>query len=236
MKVIFIPVFLCLCSLTSVSGQVNLDSDSKKLQFGLIISPDYCYRVLGENKNYYNINELFWNNGPDDKPKLGMTSGFCVRWVLSKRIGIETGLLLSNKGYQTFTYSKGTSLMAVSTRVYNNYYYLDFPVRFNISLAKGITITSGATLNIRYNYTRATFIKNGNNEKRIYDSVLPSIIEPFNISPFIGVGYETQILDNLKLRMEPSFRFGIIKTVEVPITDYLYNIGFYTSLFWDINN
>ena len=55
-----------------------------------------------------------------------------------------------------------------------------------------------------------------------------------NISPSVSAGIDYRINDRHHLRIEPTFRYGVLKIIDEPITGYLYsgglNIGYYFGI------
>ena len=46
-----------------------------------------------------------------------------------------------------------------------------------------------------------------------------------NISPMISAGIDWEMENQKHLKIEPTFRYGIIQVIDAPVTDYLWNAG-----------
>ena len=54
----------------------------------------------------------------------------------------------------------------------------------------------------------------------------------FNISPTISVGFDYKVNSRMNLRVEPTFRYGILTIIDAPIHGYLYNAGLNISYYF----
>ena len=55
-----------------------------------------------------------------------------------------------------------------------------------------------------------------------------------NVSPTISLGVDYIINSMSNLRIEPTFRYGLLKTIDKPITEYLWNTGINISYYFKI--
>ncbi|HRN94808.1 MAG TPA: hypothetical protein PL084_08790, partial [Chitinophagales bacterium] len=55
-----------------------------------------------------------------------------------------------------------------------------------------------------------------------------------NISPLISVGIDYKINSRMNLRVEPTFRYGVLKLMDTPITTYLYSGGLNISYYFGL--
>jgi len=46
-----------------------------------------------------------------------------------------------------------------------------------------------------------------------------------NFSPTMSVGIDYRINEKMNLRIEPTFRYGVLKIIDTPVTGYLYSGG-----------
>ena len=122
---------LFITSLLSYSQDSTL-TNKQKLYLGLSVSPDYSYR--NASNNYYFTEET---------AKLGYTTGLNAKLTITKKFSLESGLLLSNKGYRYNTSNLifgnltdprngfGTAPQNLPSEVefIYNYYYIDIPLK-----------------------------------------------------------------------------------------------------------
>jgi len=111
--------------------------------------------------------------------------GASLKSSIDKKISIFSELLLSSRGHR-YNYSEKSGLGG------NNYVYydikellvyLDLPILFNYKSTKGFYLEGGIQPSIFA--VDLTFV-NGN----IVDSYFTNYVNPFDISPVAGVGYE----------------------------------------------
>lgn len=55
-----------------------------------------------------------------------------------------------------------------------------------------------------------------------------------NLSPLISAGFDYRLNNKRSLKVEPTFRYGILKTIEAPVSENIWNaglnIGYYITL------
>lgn len=226
-------IILLICTLTALSqDSTNTTSSStKKLYLGVSFSPDIAYRKT--SSNYYFSEEV---------PKIGYTTGLNVRLTITKKFSLESGLLLSNKGYKNnfsgltfgdmidprrgFIYPTQSNTPSEVEYTYN-YYYLDIPLKavFTFGQRKFHFFTAaGITSNILIKATETSKItyQNGNSDKD--SQVAPFNYNRFNLSPTASIGISRNT-DKRILKIEPYFSYGILKIIDAPSTAYLWNYG-----------
>ena len=73
---------------------------------------------------------------------------------------------------------------------------------------------------------------NGKTEKK--SQFLKSGFNKVDISPMLSVGVDYKLNNKIHLFAEPTFRYGVIKTKDTPVTEHLWNaglnVGFYSAL------
>lgn len=55
-----------------------------------------------------------------------------------------------------------------------------------------------------------------------------------NISPTVSVGFDYKINSRMNLRVEPTFRYGVLKITKTPVTGYLYSGGLNVSYYFGL--
>jgi len=236
-----ITIFFFVISLAA-HGQDTLNNQVKqqmrKWYLGAVVSPDLCYRTLKNTDSKFDI--AYFNNS--EIPKFGYTAGLAAAYGLSSNWTIETGLLFSNKGYKTKmidieSLDFSDSILGKG-RVYFNFYYLDVPVKINYAYGHGkirFCATLGITTNIFLDAKTRAILKynDGHVEHSKGTNINP--INAINISPMAGVGIDWRLTERMKLKIEPTFRYGLLSIGDGwYFDDYLWNaglnMGFYYSL------
>ena len=124
--------FLTLFPVTAFS-QNNNNTITKRIQFGLTFSPDFCYRTLKPDASN-SSKSIADSRDRLEIPKFGFTTGWSLLLQLNKRVTVETGLQFSDKGEK----KKQTTLISLPpdpgpinhTTAYH-YNYFDIPMEMN---------------------------------------------------------------------------------------------------------
>ena len=217
-----------------------------KVQIGINFSPDIAYRAVKNVNTTYISNLLFANAANTETAKFGYTGGFNLCYNIKRYFGLEIGVQFSNKGYQTKTqnliWPQTTVNQPTKYRDILNFYYLDIPVKANFSFGKkklcffssiGLTtsvfLTEGSTSILTYADGKTTH----NTQAGGSNSYMTKV----GLSPTISLGINYKINSKTSLRIEPTFRYGVIKadnTTSNGINYYLWtcglNIGYYFGL------
>lgn len=82
----------------------------------------------------------------------------------------------------------------------------------------------GATTNLLLKESQTLFLYYLNRTEKSQSSD-GSSYNRFNISPMVSIGLDYRLTDKMSLRIEPTFRYGLLKIIDSPITAYLFNAG-----------
>jgi len=246
-----IILFSLLCSIDAL-GQDHEDtkslSGSRWIQVGVNLSPNYCYRSLQNNDGSSIGSSIIALRNNNEKAKFGYTAGLDLRYNFSKHIAIETGIQYSNTGYQydifasVLTFSDpidprygfvypGTGVSLPEKFVYN-YFYLDIPVRFIFIAGEKKIRFSGSVGLITDIFLKATVTSVGGTSRITYDE--PYAYKPINISPMISLGFDYRISNKINVSAEPTFRYGLLKIIDEPVTGYLWNAGLNLTCYYSL--
>ena len=223
--------------------------DFKKVQIGVNFSPDYCFRLLKNNDGTSSSDLVIESRNGNETGKLGFTTGLNVIFNLKKNIGIEVGVQYSNKGYQTkmqdltfgsiidprhgFVYNTSGKTPTRGKFVYNAY-YIDIPLKVNYIIGnKRIRFISsaGVTTNIFIKETSKSILEydDGTTDKNTQST--DNGYNKINVSPIVSVGIDWKFKSRANLRIEPTFRYGVLKIINAPVTGYLWNAGLNISYY-----
>jgi hypothetical protein len=228
-----ILIFAAIQPFVLVNGQDrNRGAISNKLSIGFVFSPDYSYRTLKKKGGDASTDFLINSRNDHETGKFGYTTGasLCVR--LAKRLLLETGILYSNKGYQTYKYDlvviQPDPAAPKKARYTYTYRYIDIPFKLNFRMGEGkIQFITGAGFAVNFllkaDQKVALEYANGNTETNKKSTT--SSHKKLNLSPLVSVGLGYWMHDHLRLTVEPTFRYGIMTIVDQPITEFLWNAG-----------
>ena len=226
-------------------------TDFKKVQISVSFSSDYCFRTLNNNDGSWSSDLVINSRNNHEISKLGYTTGLSVIFSLKKNIGIEAGIQYSNKGYQTkmqdlnfgdsidpkygFSFITSGSTPTQLKFIYSDY-YIDIPLKINFSFGKkkiSLITSAGLTTNIFIKETQTSVLVNSDRTDR---KTNPTNFDynKVNISPTISVGIDYKINSRMNLRIEPTFRYGVLKIIDAPVTGYLYSGGLNISYYFGL--
>ncbi len=240
----------------SLFGQDTLKktpgTNYKKLQIGINFSTDICYRRLINNDGSATSELVVKTRNTMEAAKIGYTTGLNIAYNFSEHLSIASGVQFSNKGYKTSLTALTLGEMIdpiygfVNTTTEQNpnfsdfiykYYFIDIPLKVNYIIGKRkirFISAAGITLNIfiKEEVLGNVFFDNGNNQQSASASVYS--YRKINLSPFVSLGVDWKLNERSTLRMEPTFRYGILKIIDTPVSGYLWNAGLNVSYYYSL--
>lgn len=232
---VFITTFISL----SVLGQDK--NPTQKILIGFNFSPDYGSRTLKNNDGSSSSNLVIKSRNDIEVAKFGFTTGLNVCFNLSQLVELETGIQFSNKGFKTknqdLVYFPPNPSLPTKAKTNYTYEYIGIPLKAKFSFGKdkiqflsSIGFMTNFLLNVKQ--TNIYEYSNGKTEKKKQTSA--SGFKKVDISPMVSVGIVYKLNNKIHLLAEPTFRYGVLKTKEAPVTENLWsaglNFGFYYAL------
>ncbi len=213
----------------------NNNTITKRIQFGLIFSPDYCYRTLKPDASN-SSKSIADSRDRLEIPKFGFTTGWSLLLQLNKRVTVETGLQFSDKGEK----KKQTTLISLPpdpgpinhTTVYH-YNYFDIPMEMNycFSISRlNFFVTGGLSTNF-FLFQKTTSISEFSDGLTQKNNSISGGLSRINFVAMAGLGVHYELTNKLTFRIEPTFRRSITSIVDAPIKGYLYSAGINTGLY-----
>jgi len=252
MKHIFLSI-VTLLSFTLFGQDKSTPTTAKefdKLLIGINFSPDMSYRFLRNSSNS-ELNPEQTINARNDResPGFGYTTGLNLNYNFSRKFGLELGVQYSKKGYVTektvLTYGDQSlrrdfpsNYQLPTTSKYNqDFYYINIPLRAILSLGKKklLFVTSiGITTSILIKtISESTFeYEDGTSNTSTYSD--SHGLNRLNLIPSVSAGIAYQLNKKLKLNVEPTFRYSIIKEQYSPITENLWSAGLNISCYYTL--
>lgn len=218
-------------------------TETHKLLIGVTASPDICYRTLETTDGSSTSDWIMDSRNDRESPKFSYSAGLSLCYNLTRHWAIETGLQYSNKGFKyvnsDLTFGDQTDPMygfiytqegPTPTKVtfIDNFNYLDIPLRtiFSVGKRKVRFISSvGITTNILINATNTSIIEYENDDTDRKTQEQGYDYKAINFAPIASIGIDWQLYDKFNLRVEPTFRYGLLKIIDAPITAYLWSGG-----------
>jgi hypothetical protein len=228
-----------LASLTVLGQDTN---PTQKILVGFNFSPDYSSRTLKNNDGSSSSDLVTKTRNDIEIAKFGYTTGLNVCFNFSQLVGFETGIQFSNKGYKTknrdLVYFPPDASSPIKSKTIYAYQYIGIPLKAKFSFGKSkarflssIGFMTNLLLNVKQ--THNFEYSNGKTEKKTQSST--SGFKKVDISPMISVGVDYKINNKIHLQAEPTFRYGVIKTKDAPVTENLWNAGLNIAFYYRLN-
>lgn len=211
--------------------------NNKRFQIGIIVSPDVNFRTIKNNDGSATSKMIIDQRNTREIAKPGYTAGLNVSYKIKKMVELETGIQYSFKGFQTKMYEVNSVIedpvIPDKAKFINNFHYADIPVKANFKIGKNrlsFFAGIGLTTNIFISEIQTSIlVYSDHTERKTY----PTNIEykRINVSPTISFGIDYNIDERSNLRIEPIFRYGVLKIIDTPVAGYLYNGGINISYY-----
>jgi hypothetical protein len=191
-------------------------------------------------------------------PKPGFTAGVNLSYNFSKRLGLEFGFQYSNKGYISRVLASTIPLgLSPGSQVYgiistpegpiggvevvkyiHNFNYLDIPLRAIVSFGKRrirFVASAGIAANLLLSTQKDQVLELKNGEvKRFQDVYFSKDYHSFTISSTLSMGVDFQLSKKINLRIEPTYRYGLLPIHEYRQPRVLWNYGLNLSCYYAI--
>jgi Outer membrane protein beta-barrel domain len=208
---------------------------TKKLQIGITYSPDYSYRKLKSDASGKLIADM---RDTMEIGKYGFTTGVNIVYLITKKISIASGLLLSDKGERTKKYALGNAasgVLPVNNRFIYHYMYLDIPIKANYYILTGklkLFVTAGMSANIFLTQKTTSILDYNSRSSEKKTSTVESDFSKINLAYTAGLGIDYPISTKMNFKLEPVYRRSITSVINAPVKSYLYSVGLNVGLYY----
>jgi hypothetical protein len=234
MKLFFL--YLALLPL-ALFGQKPDSVKAGKIAVGIILSPDYCYRIL---KTTPPTQFVVDSRNSFEVPKIGFTAGLSLTYRLNKRMELESGIQYSDKGEQTnkmpvvFGTGQSTNADPYDVRFNYHYEYLDVPLKFNYYLLLRkfkLYVSAGMVANIFLTQRNVLIFDYPDGHTTTQSSSNRQGLSAVNLSAMAGFGVRYDLGNRLHIRLEPVYRNSIVSIIDAPVKGYLYSAGLIAGIY-----
>lgn len=206
-----------------------LCAQENKAKWGLLVSPELKYRLLGSVPSQgFRANE---------KIGLGYSFGLVSVKNILPKTEFEYGVLFVNKGYRfQFDAVFGDLIDPINgivntqkVTIKSNYNYLTMPVKLNFYVDDDYFISFGLQPEVLLSANRKTVFPDSKSKSKIGN------IKPVNTSFLLSAG-KVFHLNKISFRIEPTLQLGLINIHKRRILvgkerEYLFNVGLGTKWF-----
>ncbi|WP_129019755.1 outer membrane beta-barrel protein [Edaphocola flava] len=210
-------------------------------QIGLNVSPQINYRLLRANPGDHGSDIITESRNQIEIPRPQYTAGVSLGYQLNEHISLNSGLQYSNWGGQTnkrrdLIYAFPNPALPTQVSMLYNINYLILPATVNVTFGhKRLKFTAGAGLNAMYLLREQTkqslFYASGETET---ETASASYYRKFNLAAQLSAGVDYALNEKVHLKLEPIFRFAVIKSNDAPVKENLYNYGLNIAAYWKI--
>lgn len=90
-------------------------------------------------------------------------------------------------------------------------------VKFYTSAGFSINFLTNASISTTKQYQDFSYSESSSKDTSNYKKI--------NLSPIASIGLDFKLGKRMNLKIEPTFRYGIFKIIDSPITTHLWNVG-----------
>jgi hypothetical protein len=231
MNKIFKSILFLLLPVTSFCHEGD-SVRADKFQFGIIYSPEYCYRTLKTNAENNWLKEA-----ADDleTAKFGYSTGISFGCKLSNKLMFEAEVLYADKGSKTKknTFENNVSIAASekiphkSILIYH-YQYIDVPLKLNyyfVNKKIDFFVSAGVSVNIFLNHQNEMLIEYKDGSSKKFNSNSTAGVDKINLAALVGFGINYDFSDRCILKLEPVFNHSLTPLANSPVKNYFYSLG-----------
>jgi hypothetical protein len=207
----------------------------KRFEIGVSASPEICYRTLLNNDGSQNSTSIINYRNENETVKMGYTGGLHLCYNFNERFGFQTGIQYANRGFSTKKIDIAGSLMdpviPESLKYNYNYHYLEIPAKVNFSFGENqIRLTTSAGLSSAFLIKQSrTFIGYYKDTTTRQVFISNDAYNRFNLFATISAGLEMRFNPIMSIKVEPTFRYGLLKITDTPVSGHWYSGGLNVS-------
>lgn len=229
-----------LLILTLLLYSLTTWAQNHAMLIGFKFSPDICYRKLSNNSNSDSVDVVINNRNEQEAVLFGFTTGFNLGVKLGNHFTIETGIQYSAKGYRK-KYKPYNPLQQndpfipeLSVTEYK-FKYFEIPIGINYSTGSNrLRFYSSAgiigQILVLADEEKTLFFPGGRTEKSKQAS--PYTFNRFMLSAQVSAGIALDIGKRIELRIDPAFRYGLLKINDTPVTANLWSAGLQLACYY----
>ncbi len=239
------PTFLIsILFVAAAHGQV-VQPTAKRLHLGVEFGYGQAYRTLSTTDDSETSSAIVDSRNSRETTRAAFSGSLFLGYALSDRWVIEAGLGCTRLGYQSkidgddlsygdmidprrgFIYSTN-DIPPASIRLIDDFYYVEVPLRLRMNLGKGrfrsTTAVGMAPAYLIAANSRSVFTyADGDKEATNYDDTDQFL--RFDLFATISTGVSYRLKERLEFRLEPMFRYGLLRITDTPVTGHLWSAG-----------
>jgi hypothetical protein len=236
----FLKLVLLGLSLSPIFAYSQDSLRKKRLFIGVVVSPDYSYRVLsGGDATAKSIVDA---RNSYEVPKLSYTAGLDFMYQFNQRLAVSVGIQYSVKGERAnlnglsfgsfidpqrgFVYSSSSGQVESVQYTYNTT-YLDIPLKLSYYLNKkkwAYYLSAGISPNLfLFEQIKERAVAT---DGSVFYSQHTSQNGYYSVNPQVQVGYGLDwSIKRSRMRIEPIYRMSVLRVNKGSVNGYFYSFG-----------
>jgi len=241
-KATVILLLLAFCNIVIMSqGYTSITSNKryKTFQIGAIGSLDMCFRTLENKERESSVQSIIDSRNNTETFKFGYSGGLGFSMNVTEHFGMETGILYTNRGYETrlmnYIYITPDPSLPEQGRSIYNYNFIEVPVKANFFAGRNkvrFFCSFGINTNILVAQNE-TFVKKYADGRTEYDVFKTDFdFQKVVFSGSLAAGLDIKFNNYLNLRVYPTFSHQFGKFMDAYISEYLWNTGLTAAFYY----
>lgn len=246
MKLVIAGICICALSFSTLAGIGHGIADStNRWSVGVIVVPGLAYQTLSITQDSETTERIVAQRNDLEDARVNLTGNLALGYRLSSLFSLEAGVGYALLGWREnmdlsgltfgdiidprrgFIYQTDAAV-PTSIRIVDSFHYIEVPIRASLHLGHGrvrsvTSIEVSTAFLIRSTSTSYSEYADGHSERRVADQT-----DAFNkvaLFPTISSGVSFDLSDRLEMRVEPSFRYGVLRIIDAPVTANLWSAG-----------
>ena len=233
----YLLMTILLCTQLHAHGQ-SQQNEFRKTSIGITFSPAYCFRSLDYAQNNKWIEDL---RNENETPIFGYTTGINIKYNLSEKNAIKTGLLFSLNGeqtkYQDLQWQSQGNNYPQKAKSQFHYKYLAIPLEFAHYFGSNrlrFFVAAGISLNV-FTQKKTNVISIYNNDKNISSSSVDVGYNKVNIAACVSAGIDYDLSKRFYLSFAPYYaRFLNSVVADKEAKEYSYSLGCNAGIYYKL--
>ncbi len=234
-------LLLLIAAIIPLAAAAQSTRSKKKISIGFTVSPSYGFRTLKNNDGSSSSDIVINSRNDAEQGRFTYNAGANVLFNFSDRMGIETGILYSNRGYKTknldLTYTMPDPSLPTKARFVYSYKYFGIPLKARFTAGKNklrFLGSFGLVTNFLLTVKQTSKYEYTGGRTDEHKQATSSGFKKIDISPTLSAGIDYKLNNKVHLIVAPTFEYGLLKIRDAPVVEHLWNagmaLGFYYGL------
>lgn len=230
----YLLIFIALIFSTKAFSQLEATKQSKRMSYGIYLSPTISYRTLTTDTNLDLVKEIRNNK---EVAGIGYRVGITFDYRITNKLEVQSGLILSNRVFKTsekdLVWSETDFINFSESFISHQYLYMDIPLKLKYNIMPqrrfNVFVSGGVNTALFFLYNRKNHVKNLEDWEITKDQSFN--LNSINILAEIESGIEYKINSKLKFRSALNFIHAFTPTnSNLNTKEYLYSGGLSVGL------